>query len=59
MLMVTDMEDGDVGTLGARKVGSLQEAMDTAFAEVTASGVTDPSYYVMPSAAYTVPFLPE
>ena len=59
MLMVTDMEDGDVGQLGARKVASLQEAVDTAFDEVIAAGVSDPSYYVMPSAAYTVPFLPE
>ena len=55
-LMVTDMSDGDVGRLGARKVSTFQEAVNIAFDEVNATGVSEPTYYVMPSAAYTVPF---
>ncbi|MDA1257645.1 MAG: nickel-dependent lactate racemase [Chloroflexi bacterium] len=56
-LMVTDMTAEDVGQLGARKSPAFQHAIDTAFDEVAARGGGEPTYYVMPSAAYTVPFL--
>lgn len=58
-LMVTDLVEDDVATLGARKVTTLQDAIETAFEEVSGAGESDPTYYVMPSAAYTVPFLPD
>ena len=56
-LMVTDMSGEDVDQLGARKMSTFQEAVNAAFDDVTAQGVSEPTYYVMPSAAYTVPFL--
>ncbi|MBT3942593.1 MAG: nickel-dependent lactate racemase [Chloroflexi bacterium] len=58
-LMVTDLVEDDVAMLGARKVSTLQGAIDTAFDEVGHDGAGTPTYYVMPSAAYTVPFLPD
>ncbi|MCP4638895.1 MAG: nickel-dependent lactate racemase [bacterium] len=56
-LMVTDLDDEQVGVLGARKAGSLDDALDTAREELSAAGISEPTVYVMPSAAYTVPFL--
>ncbi len=55
-VMVTEMSEGDVGVLGARKAASFQDAVDLAFSEVRAAGREQPTYYLMPSAAYTVPF---
>jgi nickel-dependent lactate racemase len=55
-VMVTEMSEGDVGVLGARKAASFQDAVDLAFGEVRAAGREQPTYYLMPSAAYTVPF---
>ena len=52
-LLVTEMGEEECALLGARKVGPLQEAVDLALAEVPAAA---PSIYLMPSAAYTVPF---
>ncbi len=52
-LLVTNMGEAEVGLLGARKAASLDAALDMARAELP----ENPTYYVMPSAAYTVPFL--
>jgi nickel-dependent lactate racemase len=57
-LMVTEMKDEDVALMGARKAASLQEAIDRALAELAEAGRGEPTYYLMPSAAYTVPFAP-
>ncbi len=54
---VTDLTPEDTATLGARKAETLTEALERARAELAAEGTPDPEYYLMPSAAYTVPFL--
>jgi lactate racemase len=54
---VTAMSDGDVALLGGRKVDSLEKALEEVRIEMAEAGVAEPSYYVMPSAAYTVPFV--
>ncbi|HOZ47985.1 MAG TPA: nickel-dependent lactate racemase [Candidatus Hydrogenedentes bacterium] len=54
--MVTDLCDADVELLGARKAHSLAQAIARALDALTAAGQTDPTYYLMPSACYTVPF---
>ncbi|MCC6797189.1 MAG: nickel-dependent lactate racemase [Candidatus Hydrogenedentes bacterium] len=51
-LMVTELSEADVQLIGARKVASLCEALKIARYELG----DDATYYVMPSAAYTVPF---
>ncbi len=53
-VMVTDLCREDVATLGARKAKSLQDALDLVRSEVP----TKPTCYIMPSSAYTVPFIP-
>lgn len=56
---VTDLASEEVGLLKARKAASLGDALDRVREELAAMGVAEPSYYVMPSAAYTVPFAGE
>lgn len=51
-VMVTEMSDADVALLGARKAASLEHAL----ALVRGALPERPTYYVMPSAAFTVPF---
>ncbi len=53
-IMVTDMDAADVALLGARKADSLDAALAMARAELTPA---EPSYYLMPSAPYSVPFV--
>jgi nickel-dependent lactate racemase len=57
-LFVTEMSSDDVDRLGARKAASLQEAVDTAVAELRAGGIDTPTVYTLPAAAYTVPISP-
>lgn len=56
-VFVTELSGEQVATLGARKAASLSEALETARADLQRAGISDPTYYVMPSASYTVPFL--
>jgi hypothetical protein len=42
--------------LGATRVDSLAASVSRALADLAAAGRTDPTIYLMPSAAYTVPF---
>jgi nickel-dependent lactate racemase len=53
-LMVTDLSCDEVECLGARKASSLDEALATLGREI--GETVDPTCYLMPSAAYTVPF---
>lgn len=53
--LVTDLSEKDIAQLGAHKADSFQEALDQACAELAHAGIEDPTYYLMPSAAYTVP----
>ena len=51
--MVTELGAKDVGLIGAKKVRSLDKALAIARRELG----DDATYYVMPSASYTVPFM--
>ncbi|GMW02017.1 MAG: hypothetical protein AMXMBFR84_31530 [Candidatus Hydrogenedentota bacterium] len=53
---VTNLSEQDTALMGGPKASSLQEAIDRACADLGAKDIT---YYVMPSAAYTVPFVDE
>lgn len=57
-LFVTEMSAEDVALMGGRKAPSLQDAVIIAKKELAAAGVSSPTCYLMPSASYTVPFLP-
>lgn len=54
-IMVTGLTDEEVHALGARKARTLQAAVDQALAHAHARGITNPTLYTIPSAAYTVP----
>jgi nickel-dependent lactate racemase len=56
-LFVTELGEDEVGALGGRKVSCLQAGVDQAFAELRERGVSRPTCWIMPSAAYTVPFV--
>lgn len=49
--MVTSLSDADVSRLGATKSMGLQEALD----ELEGQFSQEPTFYLMPTAAYTVP----
>jgi len=55
-IMVTELSDDDVALMGARKAAGLKEALEQARAELAKEGIDAPTCYLMPSAAYTVPF---
>jgi nickel-dependent lactate racemase len=54
--IVTEMSDDDVAMLGASRADSLEDAVGRATADLAAAGCPEPTAYLMPSAAYTVPF---
>ncbi|MDP6667018.1 MAG: nickel-dependent lactate racemase [Dehalococcoidia bacterium] len=54
--IVTEMTDEDVALLGGRRTDSLDDAISKAIADLAATGRPEPTVYLMPSAAYTVPF---
>jgi nickel-dependent lactate racemase len=54
--IVTEMTDEDVAMLGARRADSLDDAIGKAITDLAAVGRPEPTVYLMPSAAYTVPF---
>lgn len=56
-LFVTEMNDEQVGLLHGRRAASLQEAIDVCCGDIEQSGIARPTFYLMPSASYTVPFL--
>lgn len=56
-LLVSELEEEEVALLGGRKSATLQDAVDLACVELQEGGCLNPKYYVMPSAAYTVPFV--
>jgi nickel-dependent lactate racemase len=55
-LIVTALSEEEVALLGGRKAPDLQTALDWARADLAASGIARPTCYLMPSAAYSVPF---
>ena len=54
--IMTEMTDEDVAMLRARRAASLGDAVSKAVADLAAAGRPEPTCYLMPSAAYTVPF---
>ena len=52
---VTELLERDVALLGGEKAPSLQSAIDDAIAALSRSGIQNPTVYVMPHAAHTVP----
>lgn len=56
---VTKLSNDEVAALGACKAGTLQQALSLAFETFRARGIDRPTYRLMPSAAYTVPFFQE
>jgi len=56
-LFVTDMSTDDVQMLQGTKAESVEQALMLAKKHFDAHHITEPTYYVMPSAAYTVPFV--
>ena len=54
---VTDLSEDDVALLGGRKAASLEDALALVRRELQGHGIDDPTYYTMPSAAYTVPLV--
>ncbi len=53
-LFVTELSDSDVGKLGGRKVPTFHRGVNLVMEEFRRAG-RQPSVYVMPTAAYTVP----
>lgn len=52
---VTELNAEDVATLGGRKAGSLEEALENARQDLAAQGITQPTVWQMPNASYAVP----
>ena len=57
MILVSEMNDHDVALLGATSAPTLQEAIQTVLKTLHQNGTEFPTYYLIPSAAYTVPKL--
>ncbi|MBT4126575.1 MAG: nickel-dependent lactate racemase [Chloroflexi bacterium] len=53
--VVTEMTDDEVNMMRGRTTESLDDAVSKAFADMAALDRNDPTVYLMPSAAYTVP----
>ncbi|MDA1279638.1 MAG: nickel-dependent lactate racemase [Chloroflexi bacterium] len=54
--IVTEMSDDEIAMLGAKRAVSLDDAIARAMTDLAANGRKEPTCYIMPSAAYTVPF---
>jgi len=58
-ILVTALSDEDVAFMGAQKAPDLSSALAMAHSRLEKAGIVNPTYYVMPSAAYTVPMPPK
>jgi lactate racemase len=56
-VLITDLAESDTAMLGARKAVDVNAALALVQRELAGAGVAEPTYYIMPSAAYTVPIL--
>lgn len=54
---MTDLPPEDVAALHARRAVSLEDALERARQELAAAGTSNPTCYIMPQAASSVPFL--
>jgi nickel-dependent lactate racemase len=55
--LISSINQEGIALLGGRKSDSLESAIQAATADLTKAGITEPTWRVMPSAAYTVPIL--
>jgi nickel-dependent lactate racemase len=55
--VVTEMTVDDVKMIRGLAAQSLDDAVTKAFSDLAAGGCSEPTVYLMPSAAYTVPFV--
>ena len=55
--VVSEMPEDDVMMMRGLVAQSLDDAVTKAFRDLAAVGCSEPTVYLMPSAAYTVPFL--
>lgn len=53
--LVSSLSDEDVSLIGAQKARTLDDAIERALSDLQSAGIEEPSYRIMPSAAYTVP----
>lgn len=53
--LVSSLAADDVALLGASKAVSLEDAIDSAVADLRRQAVTNPTWRLMPTASYTVP----
>jgi len=56
-ILVSSLSEAETAAMGARKAASLEAAANQALTELRNTGILDPTVYVMPSAAYSVPIL--
>lgn len=56
-VLLTELSDSEIEKLGARRAETLEAALALVREELANEGCGDPSYYVMPSASYTVPMV--
>jgi len=54
-ILVTEMNENDIALLGTVQVHSLEHAIERAIHDLRQHGIHNPTYTLMPSAAYTVP----
>ena len=54
---VTELSPEQVAGLGGHKAASLEDALESVRHDLAQAGIPDPTYYAMPSASYTVPFV--
>ena len=54
---ITELSNEQVKLMGGRRAASLEDALENARRELLRAGVDQPTCYIMPSAAYTVPMV--
>ena len=57
LTMITELDHDDIQSLGCTKAASLDDALDHVVEGFAAQGITNPTYYIMPNAAFTVPMM--
>jgi len=55
-LIISEMSHAEIGALGARKAPSLANALAMVRGELAKEGIGQPTCYIMPDAAFSVPF---
>jgi len=56
-ILLSELNETDGGLLGMQRANTLEEALQRARNDLKEQSVGEPSCYLMPAAAYTVPFI--